>query len=137
MQTDIILTTFELQTTKNPSQMEEKRCLECNAPLKGRVDKKFCSDACRNSYNNKRNKESYNLIRQTNRILAKNHKILADLNSRDKTTRAKTDLINKGFDFNYFTNIYKTTSGKVYFFCYDQGYLELENNKYLLVKNER
>ena len=33
----------------------EKKCLECESPLVGRVDKKFCSDYCRNSYNNKIN----------------------------------------------------------------------------------
>ena len=32
----------------------EKRCLECNDVLHGRSDKKFCSDACRNTYNNKK-----------------------------------------------------------------------------------
>ncbi len=116
--------------------MEEKTCLECNEPLKGRIDKKFCSDACRNSYNNKQNNESHNLVRKINRILAKNRKILVELNTKDKTTRFKTDLINQGFDFNYYTNTYTTKNGKIYFFCYEQGYLELDNNKFLLVKKE-
>jgi predicted nucleic acid-binding Zn ribbon protein len=117
--------------------MEVKRCLECNEPLRGRTDKKYCSDACRNSYNNKQNKQSYNLVRQTNRILAKNLKILIELNTSGKTTLPKTDLLNKGFNFKFFTSTYQTNSGKLYYFCYDQGYLELENNKYLLVKKER
>ena len=37
--------------------MEHRECLECGEPLKGRVDKKFCSDYCRNSHNNKVNKD--------------------------------------------------------------------------------
>ena len=31
-------------------------CLECGEKIIGRSDKKFCNDACRNSYNNKQNK---------------------------------------------------------------------------------
>ena len=32
--------------------MEKRNCLECKDPVKGRIDKKFCSDYCRNAYNN-------------------------------------------------------------------------------------
>ena len=38
--------------------MEKRECLECREPVKGRVDKKFCSDYCRNAYNNNVNKDS-------------------------------------------------------------------------------
>jgi len=31
---------------------ENKTCLACGKILKGRVDKKFCDDYCRNNYNN-------------------------------------------------------------------------------------
>ena len=33
-------------------------CPECGDKLKGRADKKFCSDACRNAYNNKLNSDA-------------------------------------------------------------------------------
>ena len=46
--------------------MENRKCLECEETVKGRVDKKFCSDYCRNSYNNRVNKDSKNLIRNIN-----------------------------------------------------------------------
>ena len=39
----------------------------------------------------------------------------------------------RGFKFSYFTNIYETQAGKKYYFCYDQGYLELDNDWYALV----
>lgn len=42
-------------------------------------------------------------------------------------------LIELGLNFDYFTNIYKTKAGKTYFFCYDQGYIELEDEYYALV----
>jgi len=115
--------------------METRTCLECGSPLKGRIDKKFCADYCRNAYNNKVNKDSKNLIRNINNRLKKNHKILTELNSKGKTKVSRTKLYDKGFDFKFFTSIYKTKSGSVYYYVYNQGFLPLENEMFLLIKN--
>lgn len=114
--------------------METKQCLECGDPIRGRIDKKFCTDYCRNTYNNKVNKESKNLIRNTNNRLRKNFKILSEINISGKTKTTRTKLFDKGFDFNFFTSIYTTKAGSTYFYVYDQGYLALENDYYLLIK---
>lgn len=114
--------------------MLTKNCLECNEPFKGRADKKFCSDYCRNAYNNRINKDGKNLIRNTNNRLRKNWRILEELNPNDKCKVSKNKLIAKGFDFNLFTSIYKTKTGNVYYFCYNQGYLPLPDDFYALVK---
>lgn len=116
--------------------MEHKQCLECGNPVKGRIDKKFCGDYCRNSYNNKINKDSKNLIRNINNRLRKNYKILSDLNRLGKTKVPRTRLYDKGFDFQLFTSMYKTKTGNTYFYIYDQGYLGLENEMYLLIRKE-
>ncbi len=116
--------------------METKQCLECGEKIVGRIDKKFCTDYCRNSYNNKVNKESKNLIRNTNNRLRKNYKVLLELNTTGKTKVTRTKLFDQGFDFNFFTSIYKTKTGNVYFYVYDQGYLALENDYFLLIKRE-
>ena len=113
-----------------------KTCPECGAKIVGWIDKKFCSDACRNSYNNKINKDSKNLIRNTNNRLRKNYRILEALNPDKKTKTSRTKLIEKGFDFNYITSIYTTKKGTIYYFVYDQGYLAIENDYYLLIKRE-
>jgi len=114
--------------------MEKQKCIECNEPFSGRADKKFCSDYCRNAYNNKINKDTTNLIRNTNNRLRKNWRILEKLNPIDKCKINKQKLVDRYFDFNLFTSIYTTKTGNVYYFCYNQGYLELENNFYTLVK---
>ena len=116
--------------------MNTKECLEWGEAIKGRTDKKFCTDYCRNTFNNKVNKESKNLIRNTNNRLRKNYKILSELNSTGKTKVTRSKLFDKGFDFNFFTSIYKTKTGNVYFYLDDQGYLALENDYYLLIKRE-
>jgi predicted nucleic acid-binding Zn ribbon protein len=113
-----------------------KACLECGEKIVGREDKKFCSDGCRNAYNNKINKDSTNYMRNINNKLRKNYRILSELNvtldGKSKATRAK--LMSKGFDFEFFTNILTTKTGNTYYFVYDQGYMALENEYYMLVK---
>lgn len=113
-----------------------KECLECGEKLVGREDKKFCSDGCRNAYNNKMNKDSTNLMRNINNKLRKNYRILSELNPEGKSKTNRTKLISKGFDFDYVTSIYTTKTGNVYYFLYDHGYMAIENENYVLVKKE-
>ena len=113
-----------------------KTCLECNEKIVGREDKKFCSDGCRNAYNNKINKDSTNYMRNINNKLRKNYRILSNLNLEGKSKITKTKLLSKGFDFAFFTNILNTGTGNTYYFVYDQGYRLLDNDYYILVKKE-
>lgn len=118
-------------------QQQEKKCLECGALIKGRVDKKYCSDYCRNAYNNKLNKDSKNLVRNINNRLRKNYRVLDSFVLKDgKTRTTKTRLMDKGFDFEYITNLYTTKKGTTYYFVYDLGYLPLDNDYYMIVKRE-
>ena len=80
-------------------------CQECDKSLMGRIDKKFCSDTCRNAY--------------------------------EKAKASKSFLVGKGFDFNLITHLRTTQKGSVYYFVYDFGYLALENDYYLIVKDNR
>jgi hypothetical protein len=116
--------------------MEEKRCLECDDPIKGRVDKKFCSDQCRNTYNNRQNSDEVNYVRNVNYTLRKNRRILASLNPNGKARVSKQQLTDKGFNFIYHTNIYTTKTGNQYIFCYDYGYIQVENDYYTIVEKK-
>src|SRR3989337_3569932 len=115
------------------SVKEEKSCEECGTPIVGRIDKRFCSDQCRNTFNNRQNSDVTNYIRNTNYILRKNRRILMELNPLGKVRLARDNLLAKGFDFSYFTSIYTTKEGAQYFYCYEQGYLPIEKGYYLLV----
>lgn len=119
-------------------QKEEKLCLTCSKPVKGRSDKKFCDDYCRAAYNNDLKSAANNLIRNVNNALGKNRRILERLLPEGEPT-AKTNkdkLLEKGFQFKYHTHLYQTKNEKTYFYCYEYGYLPLENNWYLIVKRE-
>ncbi len=113
-----------------------KTCLECTEKIVGREDKKFCSDSCRNAYNNKINKDSTNFMRNVNNKLRKNYRILVELNTEGKSKATRDKMINKGFDFDFFTNILHTKTGNTYYFLYDQGYRSLDNDYFMLVKKE-
>ncbi|KUJ61153.1 hypothetical protein AR687_14575 [Flavobacteriaceae bacterium CRH] len=113
-----------------------KTCLECTEKIVGREDKKFCSDSCRNAYNNKINKDSTNFMRNVNNKLRKNYRILSELNTEGKSKATRDKMINKGFDFDFFTNILQTKTGNTYYFLYDQGYRSLDNDYFMLVKKE-
>ena len=115
-----------------------KLCLDCKKPVKGRTDKKFCNDFCRNNYNNQLKSHTNNLVRNINNTLGKNRRILESCFIGEeeiaKTTQEK--LLEKGFLFKYITHTYTNKKGNVYFFVYDLGYLPLENDWYLLVKRK-
>lgn len=116
--------------------MEERLCLECQSKLRGRKDQKFCSDYCRNTYNNRLNEDSTKYVRRINNILRKNRRILEKLNPSGKTTVDGITLAEEGFNFHYYTNIYTTKTGSAYHFCYEQGYLKMDNDKFMLVKKQ-
>lgn len=117
--------------------MENKKCLECLSPVKGRSDKRFCNDACRSSYNNRLKTDSSNIVRKINKQLHKNRRILSDLLKEEKMIRVNEDrLLTLGFDLEYHTHDLQTSKGQTYFFVYEYGYLSLENQQYLIVKNK-
>jgi hypothetical protein len=119
-------------TNKSP-----QTCAYCGNNIIGRVDKKFCDDTCRTSYHNQQKKEVSEHIRPVNSILKRNRNILKQLNKTGKTKVHKDALQKAGFDFNYLTRLYTTKKGSTYFFCYDQGYLPLDNGWYVLVEDRR
>lgn len=119
---------------------QPKTCAACGKPLKGRIDKKFCDDYCRNNYNNQQKaKGNYStFVRNINNTLLKNRKVLESILPRgDETAKASRDKMQRlGFHFNYITHIYTTKAGKQYFYCYDYGYLPLEGDWFLIVKKK-
>lgn len=112
-------------------------CQECGSTLVGRADKKFCSDMCRNAFNNKLNSDTYNVVRNTNNQLRRNRRILEELCPEDKAKTTRNTLNIRGFDFNLMTSQRITQKGSVYYFVYDYGYLELDNDFFLIVKDSR
>lgn len=120
-------------------QKEIRTCQLCENLLKGRSDKKFCDDYCRAAYNNELKSAANNYIRNVNNALGKNRRILEGLLPEgEQAAKANQDkLLQLGFQFKYTTHLYTNLKGNVYHFCYEYGYLPLQNNRFLIVKGNK
>ncbi len=120
----------EIETTS-----AHRCCITCKKVVKGRTDKKFCNEICRNSFYNHLNAQTNNLVRNINHALGKNRRILESFFKAENKiiTVSAHQLLIKGFQFKYFTNQYTNRKGNTYCFCYDYGYL-LMDDRYLLVR---
>ncbi len=114
----------------------KKICEECKGEFHGRSDARFCSDDCRSTFHNRKNYQDNKLKREINKILWSNRQILKKINPDGKKSVLKSKVQERGFNFNYYTNEYRTKSGNLYKFCYDYGYMELRNDYLSIVQRQ-
>ncbi len=112
---------------------KKKLCLSCKTEISGRADKKYCSDYCRNAYHNELNKDFTTYIRRVNNVLRRNRRILARYNPKGKSKVRESTLLEEGYNFGFHTNVYNTKKGGKYYFCYDQGFIKLDDGWVALV----
>lgn len=104
----------------------KRNCEYCEKKLTGRAGQRFCSDNCRNNYNNSLNRDYVNAMRNINNQLRRNRRILQSISGNV----SKSDLQKLGFDFNLHTSI---KDGVTY--CYDYGYEVIKND--VIVTNSK
>ncbi|MEW7292891.1 hypothetical protein [Aquimarina sp. 2304DJ70-9] len=112
-------------------------CLYCNTEITGRSDKKYCSVHCKSAHQYQKRKQEEQQYYKIDKQLKINRKILKAYNKSGLSTVRKEKLISEGFDPKYFTHYWKNKKGQVYLFCYEYGFLKLQDNqkeKYLLVQ---
>jgi len=67
--------------------------------------------------------------------LRRNRLILKSISPKGQPKIGKEFLLGTGFELKYYTHQYITKAkGNVYYFCYEYGYLKLEDDKFLVVK---
>jgi predicted nucleic acid-binding Zn ribbon protein len=115
-----------------------RTCRNCGNEVSGRSDKKFCSDNCRTGHANRaRFEANYTpFVRRVNRTLVKNRKVLESVLASGQPKVTKSRLLDLGFDFTYHTHQFANGKGKTYYYCYEFGYLALENDLYLVVRSK-
>lgn len=118
---------------------ETRVCLSCNKTIRGRIDKKFCTDICRNTYNNRLNSDSNSYIRNINLNLRKNRLILRSFLRGPQNTRKvpKHFLSGKGYRFRYFTHTFTNRQGRLFHCCYEYGYRILEKDHVLIMRRKK
>lgn len=115
--------------------IEKRYCQCCTQILHGRLDKKFCDDGCRNTFNNQQNSTQNKEMRIINSILKKNRVILLDKlpEGRRQVRISKDQLLFAGFNFKYMTHQSALPSGQLAQFCYELGWVALEKNRCLII----
>lgn len=116
---------------------DNKLCENCSKTIRGRSDKRFCNDYCRNVFNNNLNAAANNLVRRINMLLCKNRRILEALfTGKEKMIRIKKEiLIQRGYSFKYATGIYPTKREAFFFYCYDYSILRISEDFYVIIKD--
>ena len=110
-----------------------KSCLSCGKTVRGRSDKKFCDDHCRNQYNNQV-RDDTGRVRTIQYLLRKNRRILIDLLAGETGERAvsREELLRNGFAFRYHTHC----SGGHKQYCYDHWYCFLDGEQVLIGRED-
>lgn len=108
--------------------MENKTCMQCSSPIKGRRDKKFCDDHCRNNYNNQLHLNTTLMMRQVHQILRKNRRILekALLHYPAAEPFPIEVLLEEGFLPGYHTKFSVDSQGEIQYYCYEYAFKLIE-----------
>ena len=104
--------------------MEERYCLECGERFSGRSDKRFCCDACRNSYHNAISRQSKAYSYKINSILHRNHAILSENLRSGKLMIGRQELEDKHFSARCHTASSRGLLGRRIYTCYDISYVK-------------
>lgn len=103
---------------------QKRMCACCGDLLRGRSDKLFCDDRCRNKHHNEKRKKSLlgDRARSIQRQLVKNHRILNDmLAGRRRLTISRDHLLRRGFCFEIYSH-QRVFCRRKWCFCLDIGY---------------
>ena len=113
---------------------ERGRCLECGDPIRyGRQGRKFCSPQCKNSYNNRKGRDSRNVRSRVRNALDKNYAILRSLVRMHVESIDLLSLTAMGFNENLVTSYSKSRCHTLYM-CYDIKYFKSDMRIYSIEK---
>jgi hypothetical protein len=111
-----------------------RTCMQCGEIIRGRRDKKFCDDQCRNDFNNFVNSDRIACIRNTNGVLRRNRRILENiLQTFDNVKIPLRRILEAGFQPDHLTQVQTTTNG-TFRYCYEYGIMLMEENMVMVVK---
>src|SRR5688500_4030194 len=111
----------------------EKFCLTCGEKLNGRADKKYCNDACKNEFHNRKFNRGAKLEMQQLLSARKNHNILSKIEADGIELISVKELERNGFDFKGLTGLKMIDRENFLLYCFDFS-LEAAGNKFRINK---
>lgn len=99
----------------------QQECMNCHKPLSGRRDKKYCDNQCKAEYHNKHKTLGELYISSSQSKTRHNRRILKTLSPEGKATVRKEVLDQMGYDYRYFSGLFKTKTS-LYYLVYDYAF---------------
>ena len=103
-------------------------CVQCQQELRGRIDKRFCSDSCRTQYHNEANRTRNRRFNYVHRQLKRNYTILETFARKKQSQVHLRELWLLGFDTKKVTGVKLAKTGKITFELYDLTYRISDKN---------
>lgn len=117
---------------------QDRVCQQCGDRIRGRSDKRFCDDRCRNQFHNQQRRLPVlnERARQIQRRLTQNRRVLeACLGARKRCIISRDELLLRGFLFDLFSQRRQEVD-RVYFYCLDLGYRLVDAGRVLVFRVE-
>ncbi|MES2328149.1 MAG: hypothetical protein V4539_01015 [Bacteroidota bacterium] len=112
----------------------KRLCLNCEKPISGRSDKKYCNDVCKNEHHNQNTSDFAYIEKRLKKKLKSNRDILKEiLGQQNSCVVSKDLLVGKGYEMNYLTH-YRDVASKRYYYVFDHGFCEEKNGDLKVVK---
>lgn len=112
-------------------------CPICGDKLIGKINKRFCSPACKARYHRNRAEQRIPVTRNVDAILHRNWKILSELHETAGTHKLfvnKAQLSRRGFHFDYYTTSKVNKEQKPYYYVYDFAWMSFSEKEMMVVK---
>ena len=112
------------------------KCKICNTIVKGRSDKKFCSQRCKNYYHLNLRKVTAIAVKEIDIILHRNRSILLEVVGKNLMQKKIERIVleRKKFNFNYNTHSHINSKNKTLFWVYDFAWMSFSDDEILIVR---
>ncbi len=114
----------------------DRKCKICANPIRGRIDKIFCSTYCKNYYHKHLRYAALKAAAEINGYLIRNYSILLELLGKKRISIKvyRNVLEKKKFRFKYHTHLHVNSKAKTYFYVYDLAWMEFSDDEILIVR---
>jgi predicted nucleic acid-binding Zn ribbon protein len=102
-------------------------CIQCDEPLYGRSDQRFCSASCRSHYHNQKREAENKAFYAHHKRLINNYRLLLKIVAERPHVALVKHLNDFGFKSKYVTEVYRQPSAEeLTYFVYDIGFRYLD-----------
>ena len=121
------------------SQPRQRLCKWCEAPVRGRRDKIFCSAECKAAYHYELKHQSKDAASNIDKILHRNRAILFEIMGELSTQRKtlKSELDQKKFNYSHITGYHINSKGKMVHHVYDFSYMIFSDQGVMIYRRKK